>query len=432
MQIASSCDHFYIGEQTCSRNYTSTNGGTIQTQNWPQTYPNNTDCEWFIDLPDPNARVVITCSEDNFKVGGSYPGCEEDYLMIYDGHSESDTSYGPFCEFHGPGKIKLLSSKARLVFHSGVEHSASRNGFKCTFKSVPRSPCDEEGLTLNTQYGVIITPNWPAAYPTNLDCHWKIELPDATAQVEIDCKEYYPFIIKKNPGCTEHYMKLYDGLSVHNDSYGPYCGYAPPKLTMSSNKALVKFRAGPQRLTTDGGFKCIFRSIKNGTTLPPTTPPPTTAPPPSTLCNLNLTRSNGRLETPNWPQPYPSDIDCEWNIVLPKADERLELTFENFFGIAGSMPNCESDYVKIYDSSTGSEYGPYCGSTAPSVLTMSSNQARVVFHASSQDNSSLMGFQASYRSLCGPLKVLPSDLEGKLTRPIQLSALSHIIVYLTT
>ena len=309
----------------------------------------------------------------------------------------------------------MSSNKARLVFHSGPNHSESRRGFKCTFKSVPRSPCEDQGLTLNTATGLIKTPNWPDAYPTNVDCQWRIELPDATAQVEIDCLQYYPFIIRYSSGCTKHYMKIYDGHSIHNDSHGPYCGYAPPNITLSSNKALITFRAGPKPISTQGGFKCVFRSLKNGTVLPPTTPPPTTAPPPSTLCNLNLTQSTGTLESPYWPQSYPSEIDCEWNIVLPKAEERLELTFENLFGIAGSMPDCESDYVMIYDTHTGSEYGPYCGSTAPSVLTMSSNQAKVVFHANSRDNSSLMGFKASYRSLCGPLKVLPSNLQGKAT-----------------
>ena len=112
-------------------------------------------------------------------------------------------------------------------------------------------------------------------------------------------------------------------------------------------------------------------------------------------------------------------MDCEWKIVLPSAGSRVELTFETPFGIAGSLPNCERDYLKIYDDQVGSEYGPYCHFAAPDALTMSSSEARIVFHAGPSHSPSRLGFKANYRSVdvppedCG-LQTVVTDPEGML------------------
>ena len=125
----------------CGRNFTTATG-TFQTPNWPQTYPSNANCKWFIRLPDANKLVELSCEEDPYGIAGSHPGCTKDHITFYDGHSEQRNSHGPYCEFTKPGNVRMSSNLAMAVFHAGPSHSPSRRGFKCIFQSsdVPTPP----------------------------------------------------------------------------------------------------------------------------------------------------------------------------------------------------------------------------------------------------------------------------------------------------
>ena len=387
--------------QKCGTNYT-TSSGTLQTPNWPRTYPINTDCEWFITLPNSRATVEITCNEGPYGIAGSYPQCEKDYLVIYNGHTNRDSKFGPYCEFTKPGVVKTTTNLAKIVFHAGPSHSPSRVGLKCAFRSVLPSPPPPPpppttqppstpptvspscGGVLNTASGSFQTPNWPATYPNDVDCRWTIELPDASNLVELKC-DYHPFGIAGSlPACDRDYLKIYDGHSTQDKSYGPYCHFTPPNtIKMSSNKAMAVFHAGSRHSPSRKGFRCTFQSLS------PALP----------QCGGVLTASSGSFQTQNWPSTYPVNVDCQWTITLPSTNRRVELTFETPFGIAGSLPSCEKDHLRIYDDRTGTVHGPYCYFTLPPRLITSSNQARVVFHAGPSHSPSRVGFKANYRSV---------------------------------
>ena len=372
----------------------NTASGSFQTPNWPATYPANVDCEWRIRLPDARKLVELKCDYHPFGIAGDFPGCDKDYLKLYDGHSTQDTSHGPYCHFTPPEVLKMSSNMVMAVFHAGPSHSSSRKGFRCTFQSVevpttlPPTPPPTTpppcGGELNTASGSFQTPNWPATYPNNVDCQWTIELPDASSLVELKC-DHQPFGIAGSlPACDRDYLKIYDGHSTQDRSYGPYCHFTPPStIKMSSNKAMAVFHAGPSHSPSRLGFRCTFQSL----------------PPSSPQCGGVLTASSGSFQTQNWPSTYPVNVDCQWTITLPNSNRHVELTFETPFGIAGSLPNCEKDHLRIYDDRAGTVHGPYCYFTLPPRLTLSSNEARVVFHAGPSHNPSRVGFKANYQSV---------------------------------
>ena len=181
---------------------------------------------------------------------------------------------------------------------------------------------------------------------------------------------------------------------------------------MSSNLAKVFFYAGPSHNPSRRGFKCSFRSVDAPlppTTPPPTTPPPTTFPPTlppttispssSSLCGGTLTATSGSFQTPNWPETYPVNVDCEWTITLPESSKRVQITIGSGFGIAGRLPDCVKDKLTVYDSSDGTQYGPFCHFAVPLIPLMSSNKARIVFNAGPAHNPSRHGFFATYTSV---------------------------------
>ena len=124
----------------------NTASGSFQSPKWPETYPNNVDCQWMIELPNTSKLVEIKCDDERFGIAGTYPSCTLDYLKFYDGHSIQDDSFGPYCHFTPPDTLKMTSNLAMAVFHAGPSHSPSRKGFRCTFKAVD-GPVPEDCLT---------------------------------------------------------------------------------------------------------------------------------------------------------------------------------------------------------------------------------------------------------------------------------------------
>ena len=349
--------------------------------------------------------VEITCSEEPYGIAGEYPECDKDYLIIYDGQSEQNNRFGPYCGFTKPGALKTSSNVAKVTFHSGPSHSPSRRGLKCTFRSITSLPPPTTpppcGTILNIASGSFQSPNWPETYPNDVDCQWIIELPNTSKLVEIKCEDQPFGIAGSYPSCNLDYLKFYDGHSMQDNSYGPYCHFTQPNtLNMSSNLAMAVFHAGPRHNPSRKGFKCTFRSVQAP---PPTTPPPLpTTPPP---CGAVLNTASGSFQSPNWPETYPNNVDCQWMIELPDNSKLVEIRCKDQpFGIAGSYPSCNLDYLKFYDghSTQDDSYGPYCHFTQPDTLKMSSNLAMAVFRAGSSHNPSRRGFKCTFRSVQSP------------------------------
>ena len=360
----------------------TTSSGTFQTPNWPETYPVNIDCEWRIQLPDESKVVEIRCEENPFGIAGSLPACK-DYLKFYDGHSTQDTEFGPFCHYTKPSTATMSSNKAMAIFHAGPTHNVARKGFRCSFQSIDVSDAPQCGGTLTAASGSFQTPNWPETYPVNIDCEWRIQLPDESKVVEIRCEESPFGIAGSLPACKD-YLKFYDGHSKQDTEFGPFCHYTKPSMaTMSSNKAMAIFHAGPTHNVARKGFKCSFQSIDVSD---------------APQCGGTLTAASGSFQTPNWPETYPFNIHCTWTIILPDSGQRLEITFDPDFGIAGSLPTCK-DKLHIYDDNTDTQYGPYCHFALPNPPIMTSNKATVEFIAGPSHSPSRVGFRANYRSV---------------------------------
>ena len=405
----------------CGSNFITATG-TLQTPNWPQTYPSNTDCEWFIRLPDACKVVEISCEVEPYGIAGTYPACSDDYITFYDGHSSQNTTRGPYCGQTNPGNIVFSSNLVKAVFHAGGDHSSTYKGISCTFRSVSPSanqtnsttaplspstpttlpptspptlppttpPSSQCGGILNSANGSFQSTNWPETYPNNIDCEWRITLPDSNKLIEIKCEDDPFGIAGTFPECAKDHLKIYDGHSTQDTLKGTFCHFTKPgTISMSSNRAMAVFHAGPNHSSSRKGFNCTFTSVN-----PPTVPPTSTS-----QCGGTLTAASGSLQTPNWPETYPVDVTCVWNIQLPDATKRVEITFAEGFGIAGNLPDCSKDHLHVHDDSAGTQNGPYCHFTLPPVLVMSSNQARLVFYAGERHSSSRRGFKASYRSV---------------------------------
>uniref|UniRef100_A0A8C5U981 CUB and zona pellucida-like domain-containing protein 1 n=1 Tax=Malurus cyaneus samueli TaxID=2593467 RepID=A0A8C5U981_9PASS len=99
-----------------------------------------------------------------------------------------------------------------------------------------------------------------------------------------------------------------------------------------------------------------------------------------------------RINSPNYPAPYPGFRYCVWHIQAPK-NSKINLQFQDFF--LELDRNCQLDFTAVYDGPTTDSrlLGKVCGRAQPT-FESSSNMMTVVL--STDDATSYRGFSAQY------------------------------------
>ncbi|XP_068807609.1 deleted in malignant brain tumors 1 protein isoform X2 [Struthio camelus] len=135
-----------------------------------------------------------------------------------------------------------------------------------------------------------------------------------------------------------------------------------------------------------------------------TAPPPTgslsstaSMPPTSGVfsCGGLLWDSYGSFQSPNYPSPYPNNVQCVWRIQLWQENYRVNLVFLDV-ELEGS--SCQFDAIEVYDG--GLPGGPLLGTVCSNnhhVFISSGNEMAVLFRSDS--SVTRKGFQAYYYSI---------------------------------
>ena len=116
-------------------------------------------------------------------------------------------------------------------------------------------------------------------------------------------------------------------------------------------------------------------------------------------CNktTDLNKDSGVLQSPSFPQNYPNEVYCSWNIRVNQS-QHVFLMFSSSFSLQAEN---NTDVIRVYDggNTTGEVLGVFYGGHPPPKggLYSSANQMFVVFKT--DNNKSFSGFQASYHAL---------------------------------
>ena len=280
-----------------------------------------------------------------------------------------------------------------------------------------------DATVLTSPRGQFQTKNWPQTYPENVNLKWLIRCPSVNQRIDLDFN-YRPFgTAGILPECAKDWIKVYDGKGTDSDLLGKFCNYAVPVVRRSStHELLIVLHAGPKHSSSRKGFKVSYTCVD-------VSPPRNSLPImvdehtvedtkevdhddtdsieinidniPDPQCGAILTESSGSFHSPNWPETYPTDVLCEWTIVLPDDERRVQITFNDRFGIAGNLPECAKDWVKFYDGlgDDADESEPFCHYETPETYVSSGHVAKVVLFAGPKHNAARKGFSATYRSV---------------------------------
>lgn len=97
-----------------------------------------------------------------------------------------------------------------------------------------------------------------------------------------------------------------------------------------------------------------------------------------TSCGGTLSSLSGFLASPNYPNPYPSNIECIWKIQATKGNS-IEIKFQSM-DIRASI-HCNEDYLEVRNSRLGPILALYCSKQLPEDVIQSYQTIWLKFHS---------------------------------------------------
>lgn len=239
------------------------NEGTVESPNFPDTYPPNTDC--FSVLRVRPGDVVALSFETLFMERN--PRCSSDYVEVLDGATLGSKSLGRFCRENQRSSLELRSSGNVMALHFHSDDIVNLQGFRAQYRGYnelgdmqPAEPINCRVWTENSR-GFISSPNYPEAYPPNSSCRVPL---DAGPQNVITL---YFADIQLDPykDCPYDKIEVRDGGNEDAYLLGRFCGaQGEPEAVSSSGREMFLFFNSDSYLS-GRGFKAEFRVHKKPT-----------------------------------------------------------------------------------------------------------------------------------------------------------------------
>ncbi|XP_072269338.1 CUB and sushi domain-containing protein 3 [Pyxicephalus adspersus] len=281
-------------------------------------------------------------------------------------------------------------------------------------------PC---GGILTKRKGTILSPGYPEPYDNNLNCVWKITVPEG-AGIQVQVVSF----------ATEHNwdsLDFYDGSDNNAPRLGSYSGTTIPHLLNStSNNLYLNFQSDIS--VSAAGFHLEYTAIGLDSCPEPQMPSNgikvgdrymvgdvvsfhcdqgyslqghshiTCMPGPVrrwnypipiciAQCGGAMSDFSGVILSPGFPGNYPSSLDCTWSIKLP-IGFGVHLQFVNF------STETIHDYLEVRSGSSdvGSVIGRLSGPQVPASLFSTTHETSLYFHSDYSQNK--QGFHIIYQA----------------------------------
>ncbi|VDI51485.1 tolloid, partial [Mytilus galloprovincialis] len=288
------------------------------------------------------------------------------------------TLLGKFCGENIPPPLLALSGVVIIKFHS--DKNVIRKGFLAVFND--SQDCVYVKKDGN---GFIRSPNFPTTYPQEILCFYYIE---SVNKIPINIT-FTSFDLEHTSigTCDRDYIRVNDGISKSAKLLGTFCGKQIPFLpVIYSGSVFLILRSN--NLISGQGFSAEYKEEA------------------FLDCSGYLNAVSGRIQSPNYPENYNRNTDCEYRIVSPYNESSINLTFLHFE--LEKQIDCDYDFVEIYD--LNQRIGRFCGTQNPVLTFTLSSSIRVVFHSDYGRN--FKGFYATFTQITDyqTTEELPSTL----------------------
>ncbi|XP_065528691.1 mannan-binding lectin serine protease 1 isoform X2 [Lathamus discolor] len=271
--------------------------GEIQSPNFPDSYPSDSEVTWNISVPD---GFKIKLYFMHFDLESSYL-CEYDYVKI----EAEDQELATFCgrettdTEQAPGQQVILSPGPYmgLTFRSDFSNEERFTGFDAHYTAVDVDECleksDEElacdhychnyiggyycscrfGYILHSdnrtckvecsdnlytqRSGVVTSADFPSPYPKSSDCLYRIELEEGFF-ITLSFEDSFDVEDHPEVTCPYDYIKIKAG----NREFGPFCGEkSPGRIETQTNSVQILFHS--DNSGENRGWKLSYTAIGN-------------------------------------------------------------------------------------------------------------------------------------------------------------------------
>uniref|UniRef100_U3KLX7 Cubilin n=1 Tax=Oryctolagus cuniculus TaxID=9986 RepID=U3KLX7_RABIT len=349
--------------------------GEIHSPNYPNPYMNDIACFWTIRV-EKNHRILLNFTDFDLEA-------QDSCVMAYDVANSVTTRLANACG-RQPLTNPIISTGNNLFVRFQSHLSRQSRGFRAQFRQV----CG--GYILTESFDTISSPLFPAKYPNNQNCTWIIQAQPPFNHITLS---FSHFEIENSATCSRDFVEILDGNSHDAPLRGRYCGTSMPHPITSFGSALMlRFISDSGR--NYNGFHATYMAS-------------------SSACGGTFYMAEGGFDSPGYPDVYPPNVECVWNIVSSPGNQ-LQLSFISFQ--LEDSQNCSKDFMEIREgNATGQLVGRYCGNSLPH------NYSSIVGHVLwirfvSDGSGSGTGFQASFTKVFGNDNIVGTH--GKIASPL--------------
>ncbi|XP_058802311.1 cubilin [Phymastichus coffea] len=221
-------------------------------------------------------------------------------------------------------------------------------------------------------------------------CAWKVKYPDVDNSILVTFE-------KMNLGsCDKSYIQI-KGRTFRSPTLGKFCGNEkPPNIVSPTNEIMIEYYASEDV----GDFEIHIN-------------------PADYACGGIVTGKQSEIRSPGFPNNYPNNTECVWEIIANNGFH-VGLNFIERFHLETSA-NCENDYVEVsewIEDGLNDRYeslAKVCGRIAPDKpFNTTTRKMKVKFH--SNDLIEGEGFKAVWHSNCGGVYVV-SEMQKYIESP---------------
>ncbi|NXY67496.1 CUBN protein, partial [Glareola pratincola] len=345
--------------------------GSFQSPGYPNRYPSNRECIWYIHTA-PGSSIQLTIHDFDIEY---HPNCNFDVLEVYGGPDFLSPRLAQLCvsrSAQNPLRVSTTGNSAVVRFKTDA--AMTGRGFNASWQENPGG-C---GGIFQATSGEIHSPNYPQPYNNNTDCSWVIQV-DYSHRVLLN---FTDFDIENHHSCNYDNVAVFDGPSNEAPLLRNLCGTQHP-APITSSKNMMYIRLHSDATIQHRGFSARFTEA----------------------CGSFIESDSvgAAISSPLYPAKYPNNQNCSWIIQAQEPFNHVTLSFTDF-DVENNRQNCTTDFVEILD---GNNYeaplrGRYCGTTLPHPITSFGNALVVNFI--SNNNITARGFHATYAassSSCG-------------------------------
>lgn len=275
----------------CGGNVSIYTSFEITSPNYPSKYPSSADCRWTV-----NAQKGQTIKVEIFKLNiESDSNCKFDYLDI--------RGVRKLCGRVSDSVIAVNASSVELRFRS--DQNNEDFGFHLRVSAESHNCVREINVT---NYAFATSPNYPANYDDLMDC-WTLIRAEGTTTLVLTFESLY---LEHDSQCAYDYLEVFDSDTATN-SLGKLCE-KPENVTLSlqSSRNVLLLHFHSDQLLNNKGFRAEITTSKHSVS----------------GCNWKVNWNNMTLNSPNYPNNYPPNLNCELSMSAPTKDERIVILFD--------------------------------------------------------------------------------------------------------